>query len=112
MVQLEVGYHCIRNKLYTFSFGVVENIAARKDSMVYAQELLCYLAIALCHDMKSEDLQIFMGWFVARLFDETELAMSLVKSMILLNDDRLGDFVRQRCQVSNDKLITKSQVFR
>jgi hypothetical protein len=75
MVQLEVGYHCIRNKLYMFSFGVIETIAARKDSIVYAQELLCSLAITLCRNIKGDDLQMFLDWFVGRLFDDIEVAM-------------------------------------
>lgn len=37
MVQLEIGYHCVRNRLYEFALGLIETILARKDFVVYAQ---------------------------------------------------------------------------
>jgi len=37
MVQLEIGYHCVRNRLFAFAFTLIEVILARKDFNHYAR---------------------------------------------------------------------------
>jgi len=109
MVQLEIGYHCVRNRLFTFALTLAEAILTRKDFNHYARELLCVLAASLCQKMRGEVLQEFVTWFTVMLFVDIERAFSALKTVAELEEGDLAEFVETKCQPSD---FNKSKLFK
>lgn len=112
MVQLEIGYYCVRNRLFSFAFGLVEAILARKEFVVYARELLCVIAATLCRKMKGEELQEFMTWLAVTLFRDVEKVLAVLKTVAELENEQLAEYIEEQCQPVSEAWVGRSKLFK